>query len=220
MKIEDNEKFGPIFQNIESSIFKNFKKNKYSSSVCTCQTDSETLILSLASYNSKIADGDIIEIGSFYGGSAEIILNYKPNNKKFFVCDTFEGLKDICETHDKSSKLQNGDISCSLDKFSSIVKSHADVIIKIGYFPDDSINDFENQKFSLAHLDVDTYESTLKCLNFLHAKMSKNALIIVHDYNVHLLGVTKAVDKFCSEKGVENRCIVNQFNCQTIISYA
>jgi hypothetical protein len=220
MKIEENERFGPIFQNIESSIFKNFKRNPHSASVCTCQTNSEAFILSLASYNSQIIDGDIIEIGSLHGGSAEIILNYKPINKKFFVCDTFEGLKDVSEIDNISTKLENGNIRSDFENFSAIVKSHPDVIIKKGYFPNDSINDFENQKFSLAHLDVDTHDSTLNCLNFLHDKMSKNALIIVHDYNVHLLGVTKAVDKFCSENGIENRCIVNQFNCQTIISYA
>jgi hypothetical protein len=81
-------------------------------------------------------------------------------------------------------------------------------------------NDFENQKFSLAHLDVDTYLSTLKCLNFLHDKMSKNSLIIVHDYNAHLPGVTKAVNEFCYEKNMENHYVDNLSNCQTLISYA
>ena len=220
MKIEINQRFGPVFKNIEHEVFENLRKKKYSPPTKILQSISEAFILSLASYNSHTSDGDIIEIGCAHGGSAEIILNYKPNNKKFFVCDTFEGLKDVSESEDGSSKLKNGDISISLETFSSIVKSHPDVIIKKGYFPDDSINDFKNQKFSLVHLDVDTYESTLKGLNFLHNKMSKNSLIIVHDYNVHLPGVTKAVDKFCSEKNIQNYCIKGYINCQTIISYA
>jgi hypothetical protein len=220
MRIESGERFGPIFQNVEDKIFKNLKKNAYNPSVCVCQTGSEAFILALASYNSASSDGNIIEIGSLHGGSAEIILNSKPKNKKLFVCDTFEGLKDVSKTDLISSELKNGDIFCHFDQFSSIVKSHPDVIIKKGYFPDDSINDFEDEKFSLVHLDVDTYESTLKCLNFLHNKMSKNALIIVHDYDVHLFGVTKAVNEFCSEKNMENHYVDNLSNCQTLISYA
>ena len=220
MKKEINERFGKIFKDIEYEVFKNLKKTPHTPSVNICQTHFEILTLSAASYNSHTSDGDIIEIGCAEGGSAEIILNYKPKNKKFFVCDTFEGLKDISEAEDGSSKLKNGDISVSLEAFSTIVKSHPDVIIKKGYFPDDSINDFENQKFSLAHLDVDTYLSTLKCLNFLHDKMSKNSLIIVHDYNTHLPGVTKAVNEFCSEKNMENHYIEIRTNSQTLISYA
>lgn len=220
MKIEINQRFGPVFKNIDHEVFENLRKNQQTSPSRVLQSISEAFVLSLASYNSCTSDGDIIEIGCAYGGSAEIILNHKPNNKKFFVCDTFEGLKDISEAEDGSSKLKNGDISISLEAFSSTVKSHPDVIIKKGYFPDDLINDFENQKFSLAHLDVDTYESTLKSLNFLHNKMSKNSLIIVHDYNAHLPGVTKAVDKFCPEKNIQNYCIKGYVNCQTIIYYA
>lgn len=50
--------------------------------------------------------------------------------------------------------------------------------------------------------------------------MSKNSLIIIHDYKVHLNGVTKAVDQFCSEKNIENYYINSNSNCQTIIQYA
>lgn len=95
MKVE-NEKFGKIFESIDELIFNELFNTKIEISTPASQTKSESFVLALASKFCNRAEGNIIEIGSLHGGSAEIILKNKPNNKKFFVCDTFSGFKDVC----------------------------------------------------------------------------------------------------------------------------
>ena len=68
MKIEINERFGPVFKNIEHEVFENLRKNQHTPPSHVLQSISEAFVLSLASYNSCTSDGDIIEIGCARGG--------------------------------------------------------------------------------------------------------------------------------------------------------
>ncbi len=50
-------------------------------------------------------------------------------------------------------------------------------------------------EFSFVHLDVDTYRSTLKCLEYFYTRINAGGAIISHDYN-SAPGVKKAIDEF------------------------
>jgi len=152
-------------------------------------------------------EGDIIEVGVWNGGSAQILKKYKSVNKKLFLFDTFDGLKDCIS--DVDSNLTNGMMYYDYDYVIDLFKKDDDVIITKGYFPNSAIDILTN-KLSFVHLDVDTYQSTLNGLNFVYDKMVTDGIIIIHDYinNPDTKGVPLAVNEFLEDKK-ENIIIPN-----------
>ena len=61
---------------------------------------------------------------------------------------------------------------------------------------DDFKKKFRNKKFAFCHLDLDSYESTKGCYNWVWNKMVKNGIIVFDDYGYHITeGVTSFVNK-------------------------
>lgn len=145
-------------------------------------------------------EGDIVEVGVYLGGSAQLLNKYKATNKKLYLFDTFEGWVDYCEK-DSGGNISNG--GCFVSNFESIkniFKEYNVDVIK-GYFPDSAPIGFENKRFSFIHLDVDTYTSTLKALAYFYDKINSGGIIALHDYiNTDAPGVIKAANEFLSNK--------------------
>lgn len=156
-------------------------------------------------------NGDIIEIGTWRGGSGCLIakksdfLNLK---SKIYLCDSFTGVKKITNKDpDYLKKNQYADTSketvIKLIKKMNLKNSE---VIK-GIFPDDFKN-FKNKKFAFCHLDLDSYESTKSCYNWVWNKMSKNGIIVFDDYGYN---TTEGVTLFVNEikKSKDNFFIYN-----------
>lgn len=146
-------------------------------------------------------NGDVIEVGTYGGGSARLMSLFLKKNKLIYSFDTYEGLVDVDDkdlTQDTS--LKNGDFLQVYENVKNKFSDVNNVILKKGYFPE--CQDFEDSKlFSLAHLDVDTYQSTLNCLDFLYPRMLKNGIIISHDFgNCSTPGVGLAFREFFRDK--------------------
>jgi hypothetical protein len=105
-------------------------------------------------------EGDILEVGTFGGGSSKLISLFAENNKKIYTFDTYEGLKDVDEND--SHYMNNGDFSHSYEEVQRRLSNNRNVILNKGFFPD-CANFNQDKLFSLVHLDVDTYQSTLNC---------------------------------------------------------
>lgn len=76
-------------------------------------------------------------------------------------------------------------------------------IVRKGFFPETSIG--IDEKYAFVSLDVDIYETTKEGLNYFYPRMSKNGIIMIHDYTSWTItGVKKAVDEFCNT----NNCSV------------
>lgn len=140
-------------------------------------------------------DGNIIEVGTFNGGSA--FLMSKVTNKTIYTVDTFEGLMDVNSKID--GLLENKMIASRYDNTISLLSDCANVEIIKGYFPDIVRERFQNEKFSFVHLDVDTFLSTLNSLKYLYSKVTKGGIILTHDYKT-LSGVAKAFNFFFRRK--------------------
>jgi transketolase len=156
--------------------------------------------------------GDIAEVGVYSGDSAKILEYFKDENKKLYLFDTFEGLKDCGEKD--GDYLKNGflfyDYNSTIERF----KNNDSVIISKGYFPEETGNILNDKKFSFVHLDVDTYQSTFNCLNYFYDKMSSHGIFIIHDYtgNNQTEGVSLAVDEFFKNK-LEKPNIIGTSQC-------
>lgn len=143
--------------------------------------------------------GDIAELGVFSGGSAKLICEAK-GGKSLRLFDTFSG---IPANNFSINKIGSGEMTGgTLSQVKGYLANYNNVNFYEGIFPD-SANELRKQplSFSLVHLDVDIYEATLDGLKFFYPLMSKNGIIIVHDYQAkHLPGVKKAVNEFLKDK--------------------
>ena len=161
----------------------------------------------------RILDGSIAEVGVYKGGSAKLISEFK-QDKTLYLFDTFEGMPETDNRIDLHSKGDFDD--CNLQKVRDYLTKYKDIEFVKGKFPESVKNvRIHDLRFSFVHLDVDIYESTLSGLQFFYPKMSKNGIIISHDYNaLSCPGVKKAFDQFFDDKPenviptLESQCIV------------
>lgn len=170
---------------------------------------SELFLIHSLARNQTFIDGDYAEVGVFKGTTAKAICEAK-ENKHLHLFDTFKGLPQIDKIDIKfKTKMFKSDYQRVKEK----IRKYQNVYIYKGVFPEtgDSIKD---KKFAFVHLDVDIYQSTKNCLEFFYGKMSKNGIIISHDY--HAQGVKKAFDEFFknkSEKIIElpmSQCMITK----------
>jgi O-methyltransferase len=139
--------------------------------------------------------GDMAEVGVFQGASAKLICEVK-GDARLHLFDTFEGLpkasKSDGRVHDENQ------YHCSLDSVKEYLAAYGNVFFHKGRFPD-STADMEERRFSLVHMDVDLYESTLACLQYFYPRMLGGGVMISHDYSL-LAGVSKAFTEFFAGK--------------------
>lgn len=141
-------------------------------------------------------EGSFIEIGTYQGCSANLICQVK-GDKKFYVCDTYEGLP---ESHTKDRSVHRlKQYACSLESVSDFLKEYPNVEFVKGFFPQSAEGVIpDDEKFSFAHIDVDLYEGTLQGIQYLYPRMIPGGVIVSHDFSI-LAGVRQAVYEFMEE---------------------
>ncbi len=140
--------------------------------------------------------GDIAEVGVYRGGSAKIICLVK-GDKTLHLFDTFEGLPKV-EDIDMVWPFYEGKFAASIESVQAYLAEEKNVFFYKGLFPDTS-GPIEDKKFSMVNFDVDTYESTKKCLEFFYERMNPGGIMLSHDY-ITAPGVKKAFDDFFEER--------------------
>lgn len=146
--------------------------------------------------------GDMAEVGTYNGGSAKIICEVK-GDTPLHLFDTFEGLPDVEQTDvwsgfGTAGRFEVGEYSAPLQTALNHLKDYQNVFFYKGIFPA-TATPVEGKTFSFVHLDVDTYKSTLSCLEFFYPRMKRCGIILSHDY-LNAAGVTKAFDEFFEKK--------------------
>jgi hypothetical protein len=140
-------------------------------------------------------EGDTAEVGTYSGGSAKIICEAK-GDRPLHLFDTFEGIPEV-EGIDVGMFFV-GQYAASLETIMNYLKDYPKVFFYKGIFPT-TAKPVEGKTFSFVHLDVDTYGSTLSCLEFFYPRMHTGGVILSHDY-LTAPGVTKAFDEFFEDK--------------------
>ncbi len=152
--------------------------------------------------NAVSKEGNILEVG-VWRGSSSIMMGYKlkqlGSTKTIFACDTFEGVVKAGTSEDNYYK--GGEHS---DTSLQFVKDHVEntfglsnVKLLQGIFPDDTAHLVENEKFCLAHIDVDAYISAKDILDWLWQRMVIGGVIVFNDYGFPLTkGITLLVNEY------------------------
>jgi hypothetical protein len=98
------------------------------------------------------AEGDVVEIGVYQGGSLIHMASRFPE-KNFYAYDTFEGMPDACDFDNYHVK---GDFITSYSLVEKSASHLKNVTLIKGFYPD---SDDINPNVVMAHLDVDIYTS-------------------------------------------------------------
>jgi O-methyltransferase len=140
--------------------------------------------------------GDMIELGSYRGGSAAVIGQVlEGTDKTLHILDTFEGLP-APSVHDNYHLQGDFADTCAEDVRRGVRLLSIPVEVHVGLF-DETLPLLSNRLFSFAHIDVDLYDSIKQCLEFCYPRMLHRGIIIIDDYGAPTcLGAKKAVDEF------------------------
>ncbi|MCP4711866.1 MAG: macrocin-O-methyltransferase [Planctomycetes bacterium] len=141
--------------------------------------------------------GDIAEVGVFQGGTAKLIATLK-KNRSLHLFDSFCGM---LETTDGKDLHQKGDFTeTSVESVKKYLAEFAGIHFYPGWFPE-TAEPVKDKTFSLVHLDVDLYKSTLDALEFFYPRLNRGGFIVSHDYHsIVCPGVGEAFEKFFQGK--------------------
>lgn len=144
------------------------------------------------------AEGAILEVGTFRGGSALHLATSSPD-RKMVVCDPFSSESFESLDTELDANFSYGDFaSASEAHVQNIFKDAGkDVEIIAGYFPG-SVQYRDLPKISFAYIDVDVYKAMLESLNYLadSGVLLEKSLIVIDDFCRRAEGVDKAVEEF------------------------
>lgn len=154
----------------------------------------------LVEQSSKVAEGALIEVGVWRGGTGTIIAEQskrKGIDSPVYLCDTFRG---VVKAGPQDSSYRGGEHSdTSLEIVEALVesRSHLDNIVLLpGIFPDDTAHLIQDQRFRFCHIDVDVYESAKGIFDWIWEKMAPGGIVVYDDYGFHSCdGIRKHVEE-------------------------
>ncbi len=146
--------------------------------------------------------GDVIEFGTFRGGSAGVILQNLAKDKVLHVFDSFAGMPEVAPQDNFHKK---GDFAGTDEKrvFDGLSALGENFEMHVGYFEETlpAFSSRADQTYSLVHIDADLYESILTALEHCVPRMDKDSIIIFDDYgSPTCVGARQAVDEFFLER--------------------
>jgi len=162
----------------------------------------------------KNLEGDIIELGTYKGGTTVLLAKHLLKNnisKKIYTCDTFSGFpyadrfsaENVLQSSGNSAKKADLFKDTSLEyvktKFEKFEVSKKIIIVQ-GLF-ESTLPTLTNHKFSLVMVDSDLYDSSKVAIEQIFPKMVKGGIMVFDDYDEEnkdspKWGQTKAVDDF------------------------
>lgn len=164
-------------------------------------------------------EGDFVELGCYKGMTSvelgRLLARHKPKiapesqltaeskpdpYKHLWIYDSFAGLpeKTSQDASGAGANFQKGELLVTKREVVERIKKAGlrNVIVKKAWFDDLTDRDLPAQ-IAFAFCDGDLYESIKTSLHLVLARLTKQGIIIVHDYNnPQLPGSARAVDEF------------------------
>lgn len=142
----------------------------------------------------KDLEGDIVELGSYKGGStAKLSIIAKILGKKLYVFDSFEGLPENKENLTKTemgytADLRKGEFYGGLKEVKNHIREYGEIdsCIFIKGWYEDTLKGF-NKKICAASCDVDLFESTKTCLKYIYPLIVQGGFFFSQDCHFPLI---------------------------------
>lgn len=158
--------------------------------------------------------GDILEVGTWRGGTAGILTSCCPD-KQVYLADTFTGVvKSSDWEHYKDSAHADTSRKTVEDLLSSLKVSNYTILE--GIFPEATGDQLTADKLSFIYLDVDVYQSTKDAFNFVWDRLSVNGIVAFDDYG--MISACSGIKKFIDEiSGDRDKIFLQNLNGQAYI---
>jgi O-methyltransferase len=153
-------------------------------------------------------EGDLVECGTWNGGSAAVIaraarLGAKPI-RELWLFDSFQGLPSVTQEDGDAARAHVGTLVADRTKVKEIldrVGTPSDrVHVVPGWFRE-TFRTAPIENIALLHIDADWYESVKLSLEYFYDKVSPNGAIVLNDYGAWQ-GAKRAVDEFIDQRGL------------------
>lgn len=162
--------------------------------------------------------GDIVEVGSWRGGSSLILAQaslYNGINSKVYIFDTFKG---VVNATDKDSFYKGGEYSdATKDGVEKLLYNNNLYNFEVyeGEFPKVTGKYVKKKILRFIHIDTDVYQSAKESVEFLWNNLNVGGIIVFDDYGFHNCdGVTKYVEE-CRK--FSDRIIIHNLNGHAIM---
>lgn len=156
--------------------------------------------------------GDILECGVFLGGSilgaAHFADHFGLKDRKFYLCDTFEGFPtNTIETDIAGSSADLSELKIFNQGFRHIVEKNiaesgldGNNFIFIHGLVENTLPEIDLKPLSYLRLDTDYYQSTMIEMEILYPKLNTDGVLIIDDYG-HYDGARNAVEDYFKRAG-------------------
>lgn len=165
----------------------------------------------VAEYHRHMKHLPIAEVGSYRGGSAYFLASAFKNllgtELPVHIFDTFEGHPPRLTKADPFH-VEGGYGDTNYDEVKSYLAPFTKLEIHKGEVSE-SVKTLADMSFGLVHIDVDTYLSTLDCLEYFGARLAPGGVMVMDDFNAPKCpGVKKAVMEYLQKnKGFKVGCV-------------
>ena len=145
----------------------------------------------------EATSGEIWECGCYTGGTALWMRHFAGPDRTIRAFDTFAGLP----SHGPHDYHPIGAMKANVDEVSERLIRNG-IHVHPGVMPA-SFAGLEESIISVAHIDVDQYDSVRQCLEWVYPRVHSGGWVFVDDYgDAYCLGAKKATDDFVAEKGL------------------
>lgn len=182
-------------------------------------SNKETGILLELLHETLSFDGDVVELGCYRGDTSILFekeLEKEAPEKHLWIYDSFEGLPSKTKEDNSvaGDQFKSGELLVTKREVIEKFKRHGLKIPKIkkGFFENLNPESDLPEEICFAFCDGDLYQSIKTSLKLIENKMTKNGIIVVHDYNnPELPGSSKAVDEWLKSHPKKNLTV-----CETL----
>jgi len=151
--------------------------------------------------------GDIVECGTYNGGSAAVlgaaIRDYP--NCRLLLHDTFEGLPSPGARDGALAQEFKGNFKGSIEAVTEVLRKVGfpieRAVIRKGLFKD-TFKEPYTERVAVLHIDADWYDSTLYALETFYPLIPQGGIVILDDFG-HWEGTREAVYDYCHTQGIK-----------------
>lgn len=174
------------------------------------------LFLIVTCFFDEIADRNVLEFGSYRGGSAlflGLLLKRLYPEASVYAHDTFAGMPEVSAAADLHSKGDFGDADLR-----GLVALRDGLGLDRLHFVEGLVQDTfpgsvpQGMRFGLAHFDMDIYESTAFAQTAAWPQMTRGGYFVYDDATVSsCIGATQAVEELIISRGLHSEQVYPHF---------
>jgi O-methyltransferase len=151
--------------------------------------------------NQQNIAGDVVECGSYKGGSSAILRAAMGDNRKLWIYDSFEGMPATTSRDGTEASNYVGSCRASEQDVLEILNltgaAKDEYVITKGWFQD-SFKKVLPRKVALLHVDADWYDSVTLVLKTFYDLISSGGCVILDDFG-YWEGCREAFYDFCAD---------------------